>query len=285
MGILSGLGALGLGNLENAVLYEKNEKKGRGKEKEKTGPVEIKEEDMLFDKTYTCPVCDQEFKAKTIRAGRIRMLGTDLDLRPKYENIDMMKYETIVCPHCGYAALSRYFKYMTSMQLKLIREGICAKYHPHPMDGDIYTHEEALERYKLTLANAIVKKAKASEKAYICLKTGWLIRGMGEAVDPAAPEYKAKKDAYERMEKEYLKNALEGFISARQSEVFPMCGMDETTLTYLVYIAVCGIIGLGAQLGSWRYSIAILGVLMLMLCAWSVVYVRRRCELDAGVRS
>ena len=27
MGILSGLGALGLGNLENAVLYEKNEKK------------------------------------------------------------------------------------------------------------------------------------------------------------------------------------------------------------------------------------------------------------------
>ena len=58
-----------------------------------------------------------------------------------------------------------------------------------------------------------------------------------------------------------------------------------TTLTYLVYIAVCGIIGLGAQLGSWRYSIAILGVLMLMLCAWSVVYVRRRCELDAGVRS
>lgn len=58
-----------------------------------------------------------------------------------------------------------------------------------------------------------------------------------------------------------------------------------TTLTYLVYIAVCGIIGLGAQLGSWRYSIAILGVLMLMLCAGAVVYVYRRCELDAGVRS
>ncbi len=232
MGILSGLGALGLGNLENAVLYERNEKK----EKEKNVPVEVKEADMLFDKTYTCPVCDEEFKAKTIRAGKIRMLGTDLDLRPKYENIDMMKYETIACPHCGYAALSRYFKYMTTMQLKLIREGICAKYHPHPMDGDIYTHEEALERYKLTLANAIVKKAKASEKAYICLKTGWLIRGMGEALDPGAPEYEAKKGAYLKMEKEYLKNALEGFVAARQSEGFPMCGMDEITVDYLIAI-------------------------------------------------
>ena len=232
MGILSGLGALGLGNLENAVLYEKNEKK----EKEKEVPVEVREADMLFDKTYVCPVCDEEFKAKTIRAGKIRMLGTDLDLRPKYENIDMMKYETIACPHCGYAALSRYFKYMTTMQLKLIREGICAKYHPHPMDGDIYTHEEALERYKLTLANAIVKKAKASEKAYICLKTGWLIRGMGEAIDPEIPEYNAKKDAYLKMEKEYLKNVLEGFTAARQSEGFPMCGMDEITVDYLIAI-------------------------------------------------
>ncbi len=232
MGILSGLGALGLGNLENAVLYEKNEKK----EKKKEVPPEVREADMLFDKTYTCPVCDQEFKAKTIRAGKIRMLGTDLDLRPKYENIDMMKYETIACPHCGYAALSRYFKYMTTMQLKLIREGICAKYQPHPMDGNIYTHEEALERYKLTLANAIVKKAKASEKAYICLKTGWLIRGMGETLDQSAPEYEAKKDAYSRMEKEYLKNALEGFQAARQSEGFPMCGMDEITVDYLISI-------------------------------------------------
>ncbi len=233
MGLLSGLGSLGLGNLENAVLYEKAEKK-QEKEVDKKETHEIKEEDMIFDKSYTCPVCDQEFKAKTIRAGRVRMLGTDLDLRPKYENIDMMKYETIVCPHCGYAALSRYFKYMTSVQMKLIRDTICMNYHPHPMDGDIYTHEQALERYKLTLANAIVKHAKASEKAYICLKTGWLVRGMAEALDQSAADYNAKKDAFQKMEIEYLKNALEGFLAARQTETFPMCGMDETTMDYLI---------------------------------------------------
>ena len=36
------------------------------------------------------------------------------------------------------------------------------------------------------------------------------------------------------MEKEYLKNALEGFLAARQTESFPMCGMDETTVDYLI---------------------------------------------------
>ncbi len=256
MGLLSGLGALGLGNLENATLYESNDtKKNAKKADQKPETVELKEEDMLFDKSYTCPVCDKEFKAKTIRAGRIRMLGTDMDLRPKYEGIDMMKYETIACPHCGYAALSRYFKYMTSMQMKMIRTSICANYHPHPMDGDTYTHEEALERYKLTLANAIVKKAKASEKAYICLKTGWLIRGMGEALDPSETEYAAKKDAYAKMEKEYLKNALEGFISARQSESFPMCGMDETTVDYLIAI-------LALECEQYDLSLKLLGVII-----------------------
>ncbi|MBQ8527317.1 MAG: DUF2225 domain-containing protein [Lachnospiraceae bacterium] len=234
MGLLSGLGALGLGNLEGASLYESEQEKTKVTIKEV--PQEVKEADMLFDKTYTCPVCDQEFKAKTIRAGKIRMLGTDMDLRPKYEGIDMMKYETIACPHCGYAALSRYFKYMTSMQLKLIKTNICANYQPHPMEGEIYTHEEALERYKLTLANAIVKKAKSSEKAYICLKMGWLMRGMAEALDTTSAEYSAKKEAYAKMEREYLSNALEGFVSARQTEGFPMCGMDENTVDYLIAV-------------------------------------------------
>ena len=236
MGLLSGLGSLGLANLEGITLYEKPEKQSDKKKKEEREAVEVKEEDMLFDKTYTCPVCDQEFKSKTIRAGRIRMLGTDMDLRPRYENIDMMKYETIACPHCGYAALSRYFKYMTSMQMKMIRTNICDHYRPHPMDGDTYTHEQALERYKLTLACAIVKRAKASEKAYICLKTGWLMRGMAEALDPNESEYEERREAYARMEKEYLANALEGFITARQTEGFPMCGMDETTMDYLIAV-------------------------------------------------
>ena len=35
-------------------------------------------------------------------------------------------------------------------------------------------------------------------------------------------------------EKEFLKNAHEGFVTAFSKEDFPMCGMDEYTVMYMV---------------------------------------------------
>lgn len=52
-----------------------------------------------------------------------------------------------------------------------------------------------------------------------------------------------------------------------------------TTLMYVVYMAVCGIIGLGAKFGSWAFSIFILGVIMLMICVWALAFVHRKCAL------
>lgn len=233
-GILSGLDKLGLGNLKDADLYDdakKTEKVGAGAQ-----TPTVQEQDFLFEKTQTCPVCDHEFKAKTVKIGRARLKGTDMDLRPKYESIDLLKYDVIVCPKCGYAALSRYFKYMTSAQAKLIRQNITPNYKGKESTGETISYEEALERYQLTLANAIVKRARASEKAYICLKSAWLLRGYAESLDENAADFKTKKEELEAQENEYLQNALEGFLAARQSETFPMCGMDEQTVDYLISV-------------------------------------------------
>ena len=52
-----------------------------------------------------------------------------------------------------------------------------------------------------------------------------------------------------------------------------------TTLMYIVYMIVCGIIGLGAKFGSWAFSIFILGTIMLMICGWAIGGVRRKCVL------
>ena len=235
MSILSGLDSLGLANIEKLELYEK-EKPAQVivEEEEKTiQEPESKEADFLFDKSYSCPICDNNFKTKTVRAGKARMIGSDSDLRPRYEVIDVIKYDTVVCPRCGYSALVRYFKFMTNIQARMIKEGICANYRSHDYHGDIYTYDEALERYKLVLANAIVKKAKPSEKAYICLKSAWLLRGMMENL-PMDASYVKKKVTYHKQEEEYLKNAYEGFLAARSTEPFPMCGMDESTLDYLL---------------------------------------------------
>ena len=37
-------------------------------------------------------------------------------------------------------------------------------------------------------------------------------------------------------EEEYLQNAYDGFTEARQSESFPICGMDESTIDYLLAV-------------------------------------------------
>lgn len=234
-GLLSGLEQFGLKNLEDMNLYEtpKSEEKGNGEGK--AAPT-VQEQDFLFDKSVTCPICDKEFKARTVKIGKAKLAGSDLDLRPKYEQIDLLKYDVIMCPNCGYAALSRFFKFLTSPQAKSIQQAISASFKPQTETKEIYTYDEALERYKLTLANAIVKQARPSEKAYICLKTAWLIRGKGEHLDKELPDYDEQMKQIEAEENEFLKNAFDGFLAARQTESFPMCGMDEPTVDYLIAV-------------------------------------------------
>lgn len=232
-GLLSGLGALGLKNLESMDLYEEEKKEAvLAKDSGKT-PV-IQEADYLFDKTYECPVCYGQIKARTMKVGKAKLSHTDLDLRPVYENIEPLKYDVISCPHCGYSTLTRYFGGLTSSQSKAIKENISRAFKPANEKKDTYTYEEAVGRYKLCLANAIVKHAKASEKAYICLKAGWLIRSMRENCEKAGETSAKEIEEIKAQENEFLQNALEGFVAARQAEGYPMCGMDETTVDYLI---------------------------------------------------
>ncbi len=230
--LLSGLESLGLGNLEGLDIYEDPHKD----EKKQAEVVAPKEEDMLFDKSYTCTVCDKDFKAKMVRSGKAKAMAADQDLRPRYEGIDVLKYDIISCPYCGYSSMSKNFPYLTPAQKRAIKENICNSYKPRKIDPDkkIYTYEEAMERHKLALVNTIVKHGKASEKAYICLKTGWILRGQREALEADTPDYEKKKQELESAENQFLKNAYDGFVTARASESFPICGMDEMTVDYLL---------------------------------------------------
>lgn len=235
MSIFDGLGKFGLGDLAESNLFEEEKKKQEGAKAAAVAktPEEI-EAEMLLDKKYKCPQCDKEFTSKVVRSGKAKPIGQDIDLRTKYEGIDCTKYEVIMCPHCGYAALPRYFNGCTPPQLKLIKENISFKFQSKEYTGAIYTYDEALERYQMALINALVKKGKASEKAFICLKSSWVIRGKIESLD-------AEKDAEEiqklqEQEKEFTKNAYDGFANARSSESYPMCGMDEYTIDYLIAV-------------------------------------------------
>ncbi|OYO42964.1 hypothetical protein CG709_20930 [Lachnotalea glycerini] len=89
------------------------------------------------------------------------------------------------------------------------------------------------------MVNAIVKKCRVSEKAYICLKIAWLIRGQREDLDETANDYKDLVTKSETEELEFIKNAYEGFSAAVAKEEFPMCGMDESTMDYLLAALAC----------------------------------------------
>lgn len=224
--LLSGLESFGLGGLEGMNLFEEEKKK------EEKAVVELTEKDFLLDKTTTCPLCDAEFKARMVKGGKAKLVGTDMDLRPKYQELDIAKYDVIMCPHCGYTALSRFFPTLLSSQSKKIKETISAKFKPTNDYPETFTYDQAIERYKMALVNAVVKGTKASEKAYICLKASWVVRGKAEEIGKDDPAYAATK----AMEAEFTKNAFEGFVAAVQKESFPMCGMDEGTINYLIAV-------------------------------------------------
>jgi len=229
-GIFAGLEEMGLGNLKNADIYGEKEEKPV---KEAVAPKKINEEDFLFDKTHECPVCNSSFRERTLRNGKARLLGTDMDLRARFEGIEPLKYDVVLCPRCGFTALNRYFVPMPGPQRKNILEKISANCKYKQEAKNVYTFEEAISRYKIALMNAVVKPGKDSEKAYICLRAGWLVRSYVESLE----EENASADKIQEMkelEDEFLSNAYEGFANARQSEGYPMCGMDEPTVDYLL---------------------------------------------------
>lgn len=202
----------------------------------KAAPV-VKETDFLFDKSFTCPVCGGKVKARTLRSGKARMIRSDQDLRPVYENIEPLKYDPVVCTKCGYSALARYFPTVLPVQIKEIKEKICKGFQANIQEQETYTYEEALYRYKLCLANAIVKKGMASERAYICLKMGWLYRSWQDMLKASGEDEGSEKLAeLKKQEKDFLKKAMDGFFEARQTEDYPMCGMDEPTADYVVAV-------------------------------------------------
>ena len=193
------------------------------------------EEEFLFDKKMACSVCDKEFKTKRVKNGRVRMLKSDPDLRPRFQFIDTLKYGITSCPFCGYTAINRNFEHLAPVQRKLVKEQISSQFKPTILyDEATISYDTAIDRYKLSLVNAIVKKGKASEKSYICLNLAWLLREKAATMPESVPGEKAAKAECLKEGETFYEQAYEGFMKAISQEMFPMCGMEESTVDYLL---------------------------------------------------
>ena len=236
MGLFSDVEQMGLGGVDMEKVFQDEAKTTHETENEEKDKhdQEKREEDILFNKSYQCPICDSEFKVKAVRTGKIKLIDQDEQLRPIYENhIDPLKYDAITCSKCGYTALTRYFKPVTTAQYRTIKQEFCANFKGLPEEkGACMSYEGALLRHKLALICALKRNAKSSEKAYIFLKMAWLLRGEMETLDKADPRQAELK----KEERECVQKAYEGFLMAFSKENFPMGGMDEISLRYIMAV-------------------------------------------------
>ncbi|MBR6159817.1 MAG: DUF2225 domain-containing protein [Lachnospiraceae bacterium] len=272
MGLLSGLSNLGLGKLEDADIFKEEEKNSPSRPKREPEPKKeeapFDEKDVLFDKSAECPVCSKKFTYRAVKTGKARAIGQDPDLRPKYAKFDPAKYDVVVCPYCGYGCLVRYFAPLPQAQVKLLKEGIGGRVHG-VSNNPILSYDDAIQRYQVALASSIVKRAKDSEKALVCLKMAWVIRGKKETPPDDEPDYDEVMAQLRNDENEALRAAYDGFVNARQKETYPMAGMDEITIDYLLGV-------LSARFGDYNISQKMIATILTSKTASSRIKDRAR---------
>ena len=239
--LLGGLEKYGLDEETLQKAFDETAKQIKTKKAVKeTKATVLSEEDFILLKSAVCPICDNVFSTMAVKSGRARRMQPDFDLRPRFEAIDVNKYDVTSCRKCGYTALNKDFAHLTAGQMKLISEGVRKNYKviDEGFSDKAPDYDTSIERYKLALYNSMVKRAKVSEKAYICLKIAWLFRGKIEYLIRESDLEPAKlAQQIEFCKKEELKfygNAYTGLIEARSTESFPICGMDTNTFEMLL---------------------------------------------------
>lgn len=78
----------------------------------------------------------------------------------------------------------------------------------------------------------VTGNVEESRIAYTCVKLAWIVRARIE--DPDGDLYEEEEEELAKYEEECVKNAFQHFMNAMSKEDFPMCGMDEYTVSYLI---------------------------------------------------
>lgn len=227
--IFDGLDSLGLNIVEDKELFPTEEAEISDHAISEIKRIEMANE-ILFDRKVECPICDMRFTSRGTRAGKIRLVDTDTDLRPIYDKMDPIPYDVLVCPTCGYASLAKTFKQVKSIKVQEFKNKVSKQYKAKKYP-DIYSYDDAIERYKLALYGAMILESSQLEKAYLCLKLAWLYRGKRYSLaDHLGDEI---RDCY-KGERLFIKKACSGFMIAADQESFPQLGFDALTVRYLI---------------------------------------------------
>ena len=194
----------------NRVNAEKEAEEKRRREEQN----KIKE--AVFEKSYVCPVCDEDFKNVTVRTGKCRRVGTYLDLKPIYEPFHMEYYDIVLCDKCGYAALSYRFETVRQIHINDLKEA--TKDFKNIGNKIAFTEEDAIFRYKQALKCSIAKKEKLSERAFLELNIAWIYRDL--------------KD--KEHEKEFILASYNDFVAAISKNDFEVERLSNAAVFFII---------------------------------------------------
>lgn len=174
----------------------------------------------LYDKELNCPICNNEFSTKKVRASRLRLVKRDEDFLNHYNEENPIKYSIFVCPKCGYSAFENRFNEIKKEEIPIILENISSKWKRREFGG-VRNLDEAIETYKLALISSYLLNSSKLEKGNTCLNIGWLYR---------MKEEKEEKEEENR----FLESARDQFIEAYNNESLAGTNMDDSKLSYLI---------------------------------------------------
>lgn len=196
------------------------------------------EKKYIYAKKINCTNCGAQFQDLRLLNGKLRRKEPDMDLRPRFQFVDSLKYGVTACPFCGFAAPVKSFERLTSLQQKRIREKITSQFmQREPLSGETIDYATAMGQYELALVCAMAMEVPLSEQAHLCLQLSWLIRGRLEEADaePGLLEEDLYKQLQEKEER-YYRQAYDSLSKAFTQEDFPICGMDQSTFDYLLAV-------------------------------------------------
>ncbi len=199
------------------------------------GPLKSRLDPSFFvtKKAYCC-ICEHEFDSESLMSGKAQSDGFDIDLRPRYKNIDLVLYRVIRCPQCGYSNIDKFFSYLSKTERSMLSKDMIPGFDEETPSFSNRDYENVYPLYRSALRNALSSGMKVSKRAYIALYTAWLLRGWREEKELLEETVKPEDPMSPEAEKKLLSYALKNFSDAAINEDFPICGIDEPTFYYLI---------------------------------------------------
>lgn len=173
--------------------------------------------DYTFVAEKMCPVCNEMTRVIKTRT-RLVVEKRDEDLCVHYKNFNPYYYKIWVCENCGYAADEKTF---SSILPKRDREKILDFVQKKQFDvgfSETRTFPDAVGSYQLALTYLDLINGSYAKRATFNLNLAWL--------------YRFNEDADN--EREYMVKAAELFDTALTKERFPVDGMTDGSVLYLI---------------------------------------------------